>query len=124
LDPNGGIVLIDDREQIAAKWSFGKIMEHWKKKHALAVYVPCMKKRESTGVYYRYGKNVELGEGSRFEMLLSSVVRGSVYYDPGLKLENASIAPRQKKRNQFRVKHKHLTVLYNNYRFVDLVPTD
>lgn len=119
LDPNGDISLVDDSDQVAASWSFNKIMEHWKRKHALAVFVPCLKKKDDSGTYYHYGNHIELGTGAGFEMLLSSIIKGSVYYDPGLKLENVSTSPKQKKRNQFRVKHQNLKELYKTYEFVD-----
>jgi hypothetical protein len=119
-NPDGCIALSDDKGQTAASWSFNKIMDHWKKKHALAVYIPCMKKKDTSGIFYCYGSAVELGTGAGFEMLLSSISRGSVYYDPGLKLEQASSTkPKTKRRNQFRVKHQNLNVLYKSYEYVD-----
>jgi hypothetical protein len=72
-NPDGCIALSDDKGQTAASWSFNKIMDHWKKKHALAVYIPCMKKKDTSGIFYCYGSAVALGTGAGFEMLLSSI---------------------------------------------------
>lgn len=49
-------------------------------------------------------------------------VAGRVYYDPGIKLENASSArPRVKRRSQFRVKSSDLPALYQSMETVDLL---
>ena len=54
-------------------------------------------------------------------MLLSAMIDGQVYYDPGIKMENASTEkPKVKHRNAFRVNHKHLNVLYKNLDFEDV----
>lgn len=118
----GAITLLDNNETIAASWSFEKIMDHWKRKHSQAVYIPCiLKKPISGGHEYHYGKDVELGVGTDFEMFLSAILIGNVYYDPGIKLEKASTdKPALKRRSQFRVNHKHLNGLYNKLEFVDL----
>jgi len=122
LDANGAITLIDENDVVAASWSFPKIMNHWKRKHSQAVYVPCMSRIAASGeVEYLYGQNIELGVGTDFEMLLSSMCKGHVYYDPGIKLENVSTPKSKiKKRSQFRVNHKHLDSLYKSLDFVDV----
>lgn len=122
IDANGAITLMDEAGIIAASWSFPKIMDHWKRKHSQAVYVPCMMRPAATGGReYHYGSDIELGTGTNFEMFLSSMTRGYVYYDPGIKLENIS-NPKSvpKKRSQFRVNHKHLNTLYHALEFVDI----
>ncbi|MFT6908477.1 MAG: hypothetical protein ACJAS1_005179, partial [Oleiphilaceae bacterium] len=84
-------------------------------------YIPFMIKNSLSGVEYHYGTDIELGIGTTFEMYLTAMVLGYVYYDPGIKLENASTpSPSAKKRSQFRVKHKHLQSLYKKLEFVDL----
>jgi hypothetical protein len=40
VDANGEIALVSDTGEIAASWSFKKILEHWSRKHTKAVYVP------------------------------------------------------------------------------------
>lgn len=120
-DAAGEIVIVNSQDEIASSWSFAKLMDHWKRKHSQAVYIPCMIKNSLSGVEYHYGTDIELGIGTTFEMYLTAMVLGYVYYDPGIKLENASTpSPSAKKRSQFRVKHKHLQSLYKKLEFVDL----
>jgi hypothetical protein len=107
----------------AASWSFPKLMGHWKKKHSLAVYVPCILRKSSVGNReYYYGNTVELGIGTDFELFLSAMVDKSTYYDPGIKLEYASTdKAKLKPRSQFRINHKNIPKLYKNYEYVDLI---
>lgn len=122
-DASGSIALFDGANNIAASWSYAKLMDHWKRKHAQAVYIPCAKNSNTlTGnIEYHYGKDIELGTGTNLEMILGSLHSGSVYYDPGIKLEKASsTTPKLKRRNQFRVAHKNLHALYNEFEFLDL----
>jgi len=121
-DANGAITLLDNTQTVAASWSFPKIMNHWKKKHSQAVYIPCMMRAAQTGGReYYYGSDIELGTGTNFEIFLSAMAKGYVYYDPGIKLENVS-NPKSipKKRSQFRVNHKHLDNLYHSLEFLDV----
>ena len=124
-DANGAITLVDDSEIVAASWSFSKIMNHWKKKHSQAVYIPCMMRTaQSGGREYYYGNNIELGIGTNFEIFLSAMAKGYVYYDPGIKLENVSNPESTpKRRSQFRVNHKHLENLYHHLEFLDITIT-
>ncbi|MDI9245980.1 MvaI/BcnI family restriction endonuclease [Marinobacter sp. CHS3-4] len=121
-DAKGGIALLDDNDVVTASWSFAKLMDHWKRKHAQAVYVPSMRQPVTGGGNeYLYGKNIELGTGTDFEMLLTAFASGHVYYDPGIKLEGASSGkPKLKKRSQFRVSHKELYSLYRAYELIDI----
>ncbi len=48
------------------------------------------------------------------------MAEGKVYYDPGIKLENASKRPRTKQRSQFRIKSANLPALYHRMDIVDL----
>ncbi|NJM54629.1 MAG: hypothetical protein HC841_00690 [Verrucomicrobiae bacterium] len=49
------------------------------------------------------------------------VASGSVYYNPGIKLENASTAePKSKKRSQFRVASRNITALYETVETVEV----
>lgn len=125
VDAMGVIALIDENDVIAASWSFAKLMDHWKRKHAQAVYVPCMSQPSTRGgKEYYYGKDIELGMGTNFEMILAAMAAGHAYYDPGIKLENATTAKQRiKKRSQFRVNHKRLNNLYKKYEFIDIATT-
>jgi len=120
-DASGTIALLDKSGNITASWSFAKLMDHWKRKHARAVYIPCIRRTQSGIHEYQYGKDVELGTGTNFEMVLSAMNLGTVYYDPGIKLEDATSGkPKLKRRSQFRVNHKHLDTLYKTFEFVDI----
>ncbi len=118
----GAITLTDSSNTIAASWSFEKIMDHWKRKHSQAVYIPCVMRQARTGgSEYHYGSDVELGTGTDFEMFLSAMLSGYVYYDPGIKLEKASTEkPNIKRRSQFRVNHRYLNALYKKLEFVNV----
>ncbi len=113
----------DGTGAVAASWGFPKLMNHWKRKHSQAVYIPCQRRpnKQTGGHEYHYGKDIELGTGTNFEMLLASMAAGYISYDPGIKLEN-SLNPKAsaKRRNQFRISHKHLNTLYQDYMFVDV----
>lgn len=52
--------------------------------------------------------------------LLKALAGGAVYYDPGIKLEQASSAkPAAKKRSQFRVASKNIAALYETVEVVE-----
>lgn len=120
-DADGAVCLLDRKQRIAASWSFAKLMEHWQRKHAQAVYVPCLRRTVGEMHQYHFGKDVELGTGTTFEILLSALHKGTVYYDPGIKLEDASgQTPRIKRRSQFRISHGHLATLYRQMEAIDL----
>lgn len=125
-DAEGSIALVDKVGDIAASWSFAKLMNHWKNKHSQAVYVPCMRQidKSSKSVAYHYGKDIELGVGTDFEKVLAAMNLGAVFYDPGIKLEEVSSSkPKIKRRSQFRTNHKDLHNLYKQFDFVDVEAT-
>lgn len=50
-----------------------------------------------------------------------AMASGAVYYDPGIKLEQASTAkPTHKKRSQFRVASKNIAALYETVEVVEV----
>jgi hypothetical protein len=113
-DVNGGIALLSEND-CAALWTYRKLIEHWKKKHDKAVYVP-NKGDLGPPRRYCYGSQVLLGRGADFEGLLKAFIAGDVYYDPGIKLEGASgDAPKIKRRSQFRIKVRNLASLYHGF---------
>lgn len=113
MDGSGGISLLREDEKFpAAEWKFSDLLRHWSRKHAKAVYIPSMCRREPE-LAYRFASLVRLGEGTDFIKLLRAVHAGFVYYDPGIKLENASGKPEIKRRSQFRVLSGHLPCLYD-----------
>jgi len=121
-DASGAITLRNDEGTLAVSWSFAKIMNHWKRKHAQAVYVPCMMRPAGKGREYHYGSQIELGVGTDFEMFLLATLKRAVYYDPGIKLENASSdKSKLKVRSQFRANHRDLPTLYSDMYLIDLL---
>ncbi len=112
-DMDGSILLVDRHDTIAASWGFKGVIAHWNRKHAKAVYVPSLMRNPPP--QYQYGAVVQLCEGTDVLMLIRALASGTVYYDPGIKMENASNAnPNIKKRSQFRVKHSQLGTLYQS----------
>lgn len=119
---DGQVALIDPEDRVAASWSFAKLMDHWKRKHANAAFVPS-ESRIDPSRQYRYGTDVKLGEGAYFRRLLRAFHTGAVYYDPGLKIEDASTErPALKRRSQFRVNSSDLPSLYDRFREVRAGP--
>lgn len=117
---NGAIRLIDDADREVMAWSFAKIMEHWKIKHAHAAFVPCEGQTQPERKY-RYGADVLLCEGAEFRLVLKSIACGALFYDPGIKLEGiSSDHPTPKKRSQFRINSKNLPALYKSSRIANV----
>jgi len=109
----GALLLVDNADQIAAAWSFERILAHWTRKHSKAAYVPA-KCEKSPAIRYCYGDRITLAEGTDYLRLLAGLAKGLVYFDPGIKLENASTDPQVKRRNQFRVRFADLGHLYHS----------
>lgn len=115
----GAVQLLDESDKVAAAWSFVKLMDHWKAKHAHAAFVPSQVSKVGER-QYRFGRSILLGEGAEFRLLLNAFHEGQVVYDPGIKLEGASTEkPKLKPRSQFRVSSKNLAALYASTRIVD-----
>jgi hypothetical protein len=119
VDANGGIELLDSSRAVAAGWSFGRLIEHWGRKHAAAAYVK-FERQASEPPNYRYLSPVLLGEGTDFIRYLAALVAGKVVYDPGSKITAASTRPKVKARSQFRVRTNELSSLYYQFDRVDL----
>jgi hypothetical protein len=115
---DGGIELIDAKGTVAARWSFESLLNHWKRKHAKAVYVPsnCILEPRR----YRYGKKILVGVGTDFPLLLAAFASGAAFYDPGIKLEDASGKAVLKRRSQFRIQMKDIAALYETTKWLDL----
>ena len=117
---SGSLALVADDGAIAAAWSFTALAKLWNRKHAQAVYVPAECRTDPVRAY-RYGSTVRLGVGTDFLKLLAAMADGEVYYDPGIKLENASTPkPAVKRRSQFRIRSGSLDVLYASMTAVEL----
>jgi len=122
VNVTGGLILLDSDGYPAAIWTFAKLLEHWGKKHAHAVYVPYRKQERQGVVGYQYGNPVMLGEGTDFYKFLRAFYNGTVVYDPASKLFiNEKGNSQTKARNQFRINVNDLNVLY--YQFsLEILP--
>jgi hypothetical protein len=114
IDPDGGIALLDDDDSEAAIWRFADLLGHWGRKHALAIYVPTMR-RELMTRQYRYSDTVRMGTGTTFDRFLSAVCSGKIIYDPGIKVEGYPDHLSTKRRSQFRLKSGELSCLYESF---------
>ena len=117
---NGRIALLDEKENETASWSFSSMLKHWNRKHNKACYVPSLSETNPERKY-RYGKEIILGTGTDFQLFLSQMAIGNIYYDPGIKLENISTKPKIKKRSQFRIKSGFIPNLYKQNEIIDVV---
>ena len=77
-DANGATTLLSDAGEVAASWSFKKILEHWSHKHSKAVYVPS-KRRTEPCWQYAYGGKVRLAQRTDSLRLLRAFVSGTMY---------------------------------------------
>lgn len=119
-DTGGSIALVDKSGNVAAEWSFSGMLLHWNKKHKKACYVPSQMNTEPFRQYI-FGEKVLLCEGTNFMLFLTAMANGELYYDPAIKVENASTdTPTNKRRSQFRIKSGHLSELYNSSSVVNL----
>ncbi|MCM8530804.1 MAG: MvaI/BcnI restriction endonuclease family protein [Lentisphaeraceae bacterium] len=118
---DGYIGLVSKDNKIAASWSFSKMLNHWRTKHAKAAYIPSICDKSHDIPKYKYGHLVQLYEGTNFLKLLTAITADAVYYDPGCKIENVNTKPVTKRRNQFRVNSKKLEALYFCSESVDLL---
>jgi len=121
-DASGSIALLDNFGNPASIWTFAKIMEHWKRKHAKAAYIPSLS-TSVNGQYrsYHYCNNVRLFTGTSFTKLLQAINDHHVYYDPGINIKNADTKPVTKRRSQFRIKSAELENLYDSLEQVDVL---
>lgn len=117
IEADGSVCLLDAKDEVAASWSFHKLLDHWKAKHSKAAYVPC--ERHPDASTYRYSNNVMLGEGANFGLVAQALVSGRVYYDPGIKLEGTGPTSKLKRRSQFRVHVRDVASLYSSMRRQD-----
>jgi hypothetical protein len=119
-DADGGIELVDDRADIAARWPFAALLEHWNRKHAKAAYVPSMRQKEPRK--YRYADEAFLGIGTDFGLFLKGLSSRLIAYDPGIKLEGTEGPdPKSKRRSQFRIAFTALPAVYRRFEVAGFV---
>ena len=120
-DIGGGIALVAEDGTIAALWHYETLLEKWNRKHAQAAYIPSANRQDGNIRQYRYGHVIALGTGTDFGKFLQAMALRSIYYDPGIKVEQASSdKPKSKRRSQFRIKPANLHSLYHHMEIVDL----
>lgn len=120
-DMDGGLILMDAADRIGAMWGFRGLLDHWNRKHAKAAYVPSITRKPPP--QYWYAPVADLCEETDFLLFLAAVAKGTVYYDPGIKMENAgSPKPSFKRRSQFRVAHKDMGTLYQRMTRESVLP--
>lgn len=112
---DGALKLLDDRDNVAAEWSFASLLQHWSRKHARAAYVPALTNKQSDRRRHRYGENVMLAVGTDYLLFLAAVAAGEVFLDPGVKVTSAEGRIGTKKRNQFRTAYSSLSSLYHSF---------
>ncbi len=116
LKDTGGIILANSDGEIAARWSFAHLLEHWCKKHSKAVYVPGMRQSIDNHPHYHYSNKVHICKQTDFEKFLAAFSEGHVYYDPAPRITSEGKA---KKRSMFRTKTTYLPSLYYNHDMVN-----
>lgn len=115
MAPEGMVALVTPEGDVAAGWSFAKLIDCWRRKHAAAVYVPAMKRTSGDDVDFHYGAEVLVCEGTDFLQVLKVMDEGTLYLDPALKATGWSKgAPKLKRRNQFRIRMSDVPALYRN----------
>lgn len=118
-DFDGTISLLTDGDEVAASWAFKDLLSHWTTKHARTAYIPSLNRGPPPE--YKFGAKISLYEEPDFIYFLRAVASGKIYYDPAIKLENASTEnAKVKSRSQFRVTHKYLNELYREETIVML----
>ena len=110
-DADGAIMLVTRDGDVAASWAFSSILSHWSRKHMRAAYVPSICQKIPYRRYH-YAPRVRLAQRTDSLRFIEAMASGVVYYDPGIKLENASTKPVTKRRSQFRIASKNIARLY------------
>ncbi|WP_288741088.1 MvaI/BcnI family restriction endonuclease [uncultured Rheinheimera sp.] len=119
IDPSGGLFLKNNSGEIVAGWRFDKIIDHWKKKHSNTCFV-FYTTRKSVLNYYSFGPQITLGKGTSLDRFLDALYTSVIYYDPGINMKFNGQTWKPKKRNQFRVKWKNISMLYKHLQHIDL----
>lgn len=111
-DPKGGMMLMDSAGNVAAGWSFEKLLNHWKRKHSNTCFVGYRKEVRNVP-YFEYGPEIRLCRGAGIKNYLSALSDNVIYYDPGINRKLVDGNWKSKKRNQFRIKWKDVPSIYD-----------
>lgn len=121
FDPNGMIALYDKQTgELAAGWSYLKLLEHWQRKHNRAAYVPYLRENADGRTTVEFGPLVTLGISTSFGLFLQAFQDGKAIYDPGDKitLKDGKWTPHS--RSQFRINLNDIAAIYQEVKEVDL----
>ena len=116
VESDGALELVDSMDTIAASWSFNKLINKWREKHANTALIPGLKETSTEGrPSFRYSSTVFLCEGGDVSRLLSSLQDGRVYFDPGHKW-----SPKvNKKRSMLRIAKVDMHHLFTSMETVE-----
>ncbi len=120
VNPSRGLALRDVHGNLAAGWSFGKLISHWKRKHAKTCFVTYTKDGGADLACYGFGPLIVLGIGADLEKFLSGLYSSTIYYDPGINMKLVGGSWMPKKRNQFRISSSALGSIYESLEHIDL----
>lgn len=121
FDPNGMIALYDkETGELAAGWSYLKLLEHWQRKHDRAAYVPYLKEGRGDSTTVEFGPLITLGISTSFGLFLQAFQDGKAVYDPGVKITLKNGKWTSHPRSQFRINLKDIGAIYQKVREVDL----
>lgn len=121
FDPNGMIALYEKgTRNLAAGWSYLKLLGHWQRKHNRAAYVPYLREGEDGNTSVEFGPLITLGISTSFGLFLQAFKEGKAVYDPGDKatLTNGKWTPHA--RSQFRINLNDVAAIYGEVREVDM----
>lgn len=121
FDPNGMIALFDKKtNELAAGWSYLKLLEHWQRKHNRAAYVPYIKEGTGDETTVEFGPLVTLGISTSFGLFLQAFNDGKAVYDPGVKITLNNGNWKAHPRSQFRINLKDVNAIYQKVSEIDL----
>ena len=121
FDPNGMIALYETgTRNLAAGWSYLKLLEHWQRKHNRAAYIPYLREDEDGDTIVEFGPLITLGISTSFGLFLQAFQDSKAVYDPGDKatLKNGKWTPHS--RSQFRINLNDIAAIYQEVREVDI----
>ena len=119
-DPQGKVLFLDRGDNIAASWSFTKLLDSWGKKHARAAYVPYITETDAGIRKYMYSSRVRLATGTNFRHFLTALDSGNLYLDPAHKITGYNTNPVGKARTQWRINSRHVDSFYDSIDTVSL----
>lgn len=121
FDPDGMIALYEKgTKNLAAGWSYLKLLGHWQRKHNRAAYVPYLREDDNGNTSVEFGPLITLGISTSFGLFLQAFKDGKAVYDPGDKaeLKNGKWSPHP--RSQFRINLNDVAEIYQEVREIDM----